>query len=354
MKSLIRILVVATFVLVIGISFNLSFSRDRVLIDNKKEIVENEKLDIEKEKTKNVENTRPKKGISTFIGKSVHDFQEKYGKPSRQEPSYYGYTWWIYNKEENYIMVGVLNNKVVTIAVGTPNIDISPFKIGETLESVYKKVNMESEIEIKNKDGVYRFELFEDDVNIKPLIPLGEIYAQLYFDHFEGKLLFIRFMDDEILLKHRPYDLTYRGKLVEHEPLTDEEWASADAATEKQIYELTNLVRKNYNLSELVWDEDTRTVAYEHSQNMFDTETFSHDSEKYGDLADRLNNKKIYYETAGENIAYQYTDSLAVVSGWLNSKGHRETLLDRDFTHIGVGVYRKYYTQNFLEKSWEE
>ena len=61
----------------------------------------------------------------------------------------------------------------------------------------------------------------------------------------------------------------------------------------------------------------------------------------------------IYYESAGENIAYQYIDSIDVVSGWLNSKGHRETLLDEDFTHIGIGVYKKYFTQDFLEKSWE-
>lgn len=296
---------------------------------------------------------RPTTGISTYIGKSINTFQKKFGKPTRQEPSYYGYTWWVYNKKDFYLMVGVLNNKIVTITVASEQIDTYPFKIGENLESVYKKVDMQPEVEFVNDNGVYRFELFEDDINIKPLISFGDIFAQLYFDHFEGNLIFIRFMDGNTLIQQRPYDMTYRGKLIDYKELTPEEWAKADAASELQIYELTNLVRTNYDVPELIWDEETREVAYEHSQDMYETETFSHNSDKYGNLADRLKRHDVFYETAGENIAFQYTDSVAVVSGWLNSKGHRETLLNKDFTHIGVGVYQKYYTQNFLEKSWE-
>ncbi|MDY0396277.1 CAP domain-containing protein [Virgibacillus halophilus] len=38
------------------------------------------------------------------------------------------------------------------------------------------------------------------------------------------------------------------------------------------------------------------------------------------------------------------------MQGWLNSKGHREALLNKDYTNLGVGVYKFYYTQNFLAK----
>lgn len=38
------------------------------------------------------------------------------------------------------------------------------------------------------------------------------------------------------------------------------------------------------------------------------------------------------------------------VEGWLNSKGHRENLLDGSYTYMGAGTYRKYYTQNFIIK----
>ncbi|MBR3119412.1 MAG: CAP domain-containing protein, partial [Oceanobacillus sp.] len=43
-------------------------------------------------------------------------------------------------------------------------------------------------------------------------------------------------------------------------------------------------------------------------------------------------------------------DAPAAMEGWLNSEGHREALLSNDYTHIGVGVHRLYYTQNFLGK----
>jgi Uncharacterized protein with SCP/PR1 domains len=41
---------------------------------------------------------------------------------------------------------------------------------------------------------------------------------------------------------------------------------------------------------------------------------------------------------------------LAVMEGWLNSEGHRETLLNEQYNYLGVGVHRLYYTQNFLLK----
>ena len=84
---------------------------------------------------------------------------------------------------------------------------------------------------------------------------------------------------------------------------------------------------------------------------MAENNDFSHTSKKYGDLTNRLKTAEVAYLAAGENIAANYTDGPAVVVGWLNSKGHRETLLNKDYTHLGVGVYQKYYTQNFIQKT---
>ncbi len=63
-----------------------------------------------------------------------------------------------------------------------------------------------------------------------------------------------------------------------------------------------------------------------------------------------MKNAKVAYQTAGENIAANYTDGPAVVEGWLNSKGHREAILNKDYSHLGVGVFQKYYTQNLYFK----
>ncbi|MBR8644979.1 hypothetical protein KEH51_13740 [[Brevibacterium] frigoritolerans] len=38
------------------------------------------------------------------------------------------------------------------------------------------------------------------------------------------------------------------------------------------------------------------------------------------------------------------------MEGWLNSKGHRDAMLNEEFTGLGVGVYKNYYTQNFIKR----
>lgn len=344
-----------TLFIVFGLSFNLFYAKnnDDVLIGNSSEPVKDSDLEIEEENKDREELARPEEGISVFIGQNQDTFLEEYGAPSRIESSYYGYQWWIYEKENQYIACGTKDGKIITIVVAGEGINTKPFSIGESMESVYNKVSIQTEIEFEYDKGIYKFEIYENDLNYRPLIPMGDIFAQLYFDHFEGNLMFIRFLDKETLLLHRPYDLIYRGELVEKE-LDEDEWQAADEAAERQIFDLTNLIRKKYNLPVLEWDGVVSEVAYNHSKDMQETETFSHVSDKFGDLSDRLEAMEVYYETAGENIASMYVDSFSVIAGWMNSKGHRETLLNKEFTHLGVGVYKKYYTQNFIRKSWEE
>ena len=122
-----------------------------------------------------------------------------------------------------------------------------------------------------------------------------------------------------------------------------------DHDNEKQIFELTNIIRTRINIEPLKWDEKIAEVAFNHSIDMHENDEFSHPSKKYGELSNRLDEGEVAYKTAGENIASNYIDAPAVVEGWLNSKDHRESLLNEDFTHIGIGVYKKYFTQNFIQ-----
>lgn len=60
----------------------------------------------------------------------------------------------------------------------------------------------------------------------------------------------------------------------------------------------------------------------------------------------------ISYYTAGENIAFGYPDPEMVMTGWMNSPGHRSNILSPNFTAIGVGVVdyggSVYWTQLFI------
>lgn len=119
---------------------------------------------------------------------------------------------------------------------------------------------------------------------------------------------------------------------------------------EKQIFHMTNVIRSQYGQPELEWEDKASEVAYLHSADMAQNNYFSHYTQNGDGLKDRLQAKDVFFQSAGENIAAQYPDAQAALHGWLNSEGHREALLKEDFTHLGAGVYRYHYTQNFLKK----
>lgn len=60
----------------------------------------------------------------------------------------------------------------------------------------------------------------------------------------------------------------------------------------------------------------------------------------------------VSYMTAGENIASGYRTPEAVMTGWMNSPGHRANILNADFTGLAVGHVvsggRHYWTQLFV------
>lgn len=353
LKNLLKILLIVCLVLLVSNYFKNQYHKtEDVLVEEQPENAEEDKK-LEQASLE-VANPRPNEGVSTYLGQPSEILIEEIGEPDRKEPSFYDYEWWIYNKENSkYMQIGVRNGIVVTLFALGNDLNVYPFKIGQDLESIYKTVELQTEIEFNFDSGTYRFELFEDDVNSRPLIQLGDIFAQLYLDKFTNELVSIRFLDKETILLERPYDLTYRGTLIENEPDSEEEWKLAERATEQQIFDMTNVLRERYKFKPLKWDKKTAEVALKHSMDMYESNHFSHVSETYGDLSDRLKQAEIFYESAGENIAAHYTDSIAVMMGWLNSKSHREALLNKKFTHLGVGVYRKFYTQNFLQRSWE-
>ncbi|MDQ0217202.1 hypothetical protein ELQ35_08285 [Peribacillus cavernae] len=294
---------------------------------------------------------KPSGGLAVSIGKSTAEVEKRYGKPVRIDPSSYGYEWWIYNRSKSkYFQLAVDNGRVVSAYGIGKEINVAPFKIGQTIDEIYSSVFAETLVDIDRKGGSYRFELSEEDMNMRPLIKLGKTYAQLYIDKFTGEVSSVRFLDEETLLKQRPYELTYRGELLKELPLGKEEREKVAAGSRQQIFDITNIMRDRFDVPELKWDEPTAEVAYLHSSDMSAGSYFSHTSPTKGDLKDRLAEGDVSYILAGENIAAKYTDAIAVMEGWLNSKGHREALLNKEFTHLGVGVHKNFYTQNFIAK----
>lgn len=287
-------------------------------------------------------------GLHKLIGKPTNYILETYGEPYRIDLSAYDYDWWIYPKESSYMQIGVSNDHVVTVYYIGEELLTAPFHIGQSYEEISKNFEFEQQLSFNVQSNSYQFNLSEEELQTRPLLQIGNVFIQLYFDTFTKSLSGIRYLDGKTLVKHRPYSVVYRGDLIEPKKLTENEWRQVESGSSLQILDITNIIRKRHKLNELLWDEETSIVAYYHSEDMKTNEYFSHTSPSYGELKDRLKKQGILYQLAGENIAAKYVDAIAVVEGWLNSEGHRVNLLHEEFTHLGVGVYERYYTQNFI------
>jgi len=114
---------------------------------------------------------------------------------------------------------------------------------------------------------------------------------------------------------------------------------------EHQIWRLTNLERAKYNLPPLVYDEGLADLARIHSRNMQKHNFFAH-KDHLGDMVGDRKNKyypQLVISTIGENLARFFNSTKVhtpaeIVVGWMNSPDHRDNILDKDYTHLGVGV----------------
>ena len=123
---------------------------------------------------------------------------------------------------------------------------------------------------------------------------------------------------------------------------------------ELEVFNLINAQRTKNGLSALKIDSEVQNVARIKAQDMVNNSYFSHTSPTYGTPFEMLQSFKVSYKTAGENIAGNSTNSVAV-NAWMNSSGHKANILNSSFNYTGIGVvsspkYGKMYVQMFIGK----
>lgn len=290
--------------------------------------------------------------IYSWINKNKNELIDQFGEPLRKDLSAYGYTWWIYHfDDEQYIQFGIEDDNIVTAYTTGDYISIDPFKIGGSFKQLNDRFSFKDEVTYHKGLSFYTFILDEEDINSQPLIKLSDnLFVQCYFDTVTNELSSLRLMTGDVLLRQRFYEMKYRGTLPDTLSELSGEWDEIEEGLQLQIFDLTNVLRSQHKAKQLIWDDDVTVVAYNHSKDMSNNNYFSHYRQDGTGLKERLAEKDIYYLSAGENIAAQHSDAPAAVHGWLNSESHREALLNDDFNYLGVGVYRLYYTQNFIYK----
>jgi uncharacterized YkwD family protein/spore coat assembly protein SafA len=124
---------------------------------------------------------------------------------------------------------------------------------------------------------------------------------------------------------------------------------------EHEVIQLVNQERAKYGLKPLTPQWELSRVARYKSNDMRDQNYFEHTSPTYGSPFQMIRNFGITFRMAAENIAVGQETPQEVMKGWMNSPGHRQNILNPQFTHIGCGLSRGgkwgyYWTQMFISK----
>lgn len=188
-------------------------------------------------------------------------------------------------------------------------------------------------------------------VNAQPrVMPDGTVFDAYYYAKTYPDVAEVYGMDEQRLYEHyKMYGKEEGRAAVEMETeLTEiakvQENASLSAAHAAQVSELVNAERKKEGLSPLQYDLELSEIAARRAKEL--SGLFSHmrpDGEMITEYL--LREKGVRY--AGENIAMGQTQAGLVMEDWMNSKSHRDNILNKKYTKIGVGYYRSEDGKNF-------
>ncbi len=118
----------------------------------------------------------------------------------------------------------------------------------------------------------------------------------------------------------------------------------------REVLRLTNAQRVRAGCEPLTLSGDLQQAAQSHSewQSRHGMGHVGADGTRPGDRATAAG---YGWSRIGENVAAGYDSAAAVVTGWMNSSGHRKNVLTCSFRHLGVGMARHdntvFWTQLF-------
>ncbi|NLK85898.1 MAG: SafA/ExsA family spore coat assembly protein [Clostridiaceae bacterium] len=126
------------------------------------------------------------------------------------------------------------------------------------------------------------------------------------------------------------------------------------SSQESEVARLVNAERAKAGLPALKLNWQLSRVARYKSADMANKGYFSHNSPTYGTPFKMMENFGLRFSAAGENIAYGQRTPAEVMRDWMNSPGHRNNIMSRSFTEIGVGLAKNkngvcYWTQQFMK-----
>jgi uncharacterized protein YkwD len=101
-----------------------------------------------------------------------------------------------------------------------------------------------------------------------------------------------------------------------------------------RLYELHNQERRRRNVPLLNRNVKLDRAAQDHNDWMIKNNRLSHGK----DVGERVRKQGYNWSWVGENIAMGYKTPETVMSGWMDSSGHRANILNGRFKDVGFGV----------------
>lgn len=119
---------------------------------------------------------------------------------------------------------------------------------------------------------------------------------------------------------------------------------------QKQVFEIVNRERNANGLSSLRYATEAQAAADIRAKEI--VTLFEHSRPDGTSCFTALEEIGIRFMAAGENIAKGQPSSESVMNSWMNSAGHRENILNSNYSAIAVGCYKSggtyYWVQLFI------
>lgn len=260
------------------------------------------------------------------------------GEAKSVSPNEYGTNWYTYHQDyHNFVMISFDEDNLVN-AMYT-NDDLITSHTGLKLRSDQKEIRTifgEPLTEINR--GLMTYVLQETDEF--DVFLQDQYYLYVFYDiHQQHQVTAVQMIEKSLEENKKEVYATQNDALR--------------SGFEAQLFDLTNASRVRQRLRPLIWDDRAQQSSRGHSEDMAKHRYFNHENLQGLSPFDRMKAVHITFKAAGENLAYGQASSIFAHEGLMNSKGHRENILQEIYSHLGVGVAfneqdQPYYTENFF------